>query len=157
LVVSTGEERLKPVDVDEAFDARMVLEVGAAQLTVGHVSDEQLAEFRRLAEATTPLLANGRFTDVAMFRETNAAFHGYLVELTGNQTLLDAHKRLSVLDYMAQALTPDVEVVGDIGQDHLDLVAAYERSDLAAAREIIISHSDHAKATMRAGIEKAAP
>src|SRR3954464_7174088 len=157
LVVATGEERLKPVDVDEAFDARMVLELGAAQLTVGQVSDEQLAEFRRLAEATTPLVADGHFTDVAAFRETNAAFHAYLVELTGNQTLALAHNRLSVLDYMAQALTPDVDVAGDIGQDHLDLVAAYERGDLAAARDIIIAHSDHAKATMRAGIEKATP
>jgi benzoate/toluate 1,2-dioxygenase reductase subunit len=157
LVVATGHEQLKPVDIHEAFDARMVLEVGAAQLTVGRVSDEQLAEFRRLAEATAPLVAEGHFTDVAGFRETNAAFHAYLVELTGNQTLADAHKRLSVLDYMAQALSPTVDVIGDIGKDHLDLVAAYESGDLAAARDIIVAHSEHAKATMLAGIEQAAP
>jgi len=157
IVVATGEERLKPVDVDEAFDARMVLELGAAQLTVGRLSGEQLAELRRRAEATAPLVADGRFTDVAGFRDTNAAFHAYLVELTGNKTLADAHGRLSVLDYMAQALSPDVDVVGDIIRDHRELVAAYEQGDLAAAREIIIAHSDHAKATMRAGIEKAAP
>src|SRR3954453_1584924 len=157
LVVATGEERLKPIDIDEAFDARMVLETGAAQLTVGRLSDEQLAEFRRRAEATAPLVADGHFTDVAAFRETNAAFHAYLVELTGNQTLARAHNRLSVFDYMAQALTPDVDVVGDIVKDHRELVAAYEQGDLAAARDIIIAHSDHAKATMRAGIEKATP
>jgi NAD(P)H-flavin reductase len=157
IVVATGEERLKPVDVDEAFDARMVLELGAAQLTVGNLSDEQLAELRRRAEATAPLVANGHFTDVVGFRETNAAFHAYLVELTGNQTLAGAHGRLSVLDYMAQALTPDVDVVGDIIEDHREIVAAYERGDLAAARDLIIAHSDHAKATMRAGIEKTAP
>jgi DNA-binding GntR family transcriptional regulator len=92
---------------------------------------------------------------VAAFRETNAAFHAYLVELTGNKTLALAHTQLRVLDYMAQALTPDVDVVGDIIQDHLDLVAAYERGDLAAARDLIAAHSEHAKATMRAGIEKA--
>jgi benzoate/toluate 1,2-dioxygenase reductase component len=157
LVVASGHEQLKPVDVDEAFDARMVLELGAAQLTVGRLSDEQLAEFRRLAEATAPLVADVHFTDVAAFRETNAAFHAYLVEMTGNKTLALAHNRLSVLDYMAQALTPDVDVVGDIIRDHLDLVAAYERGDLAAARDLIVAHSEHAKATMRAGIEKAAP
>jgi benzoate/toluate 1,2-dioxygenase reductase component len=157
LVVSTGHEQLKPVDIHEAFDARMVLELGAAQLTVGRVSDEQLAELRRRAEATAPLVAGGHFTDVAAFRETNAEFHAYLVELTGNQTLAGAHQRLSVLNYMAQALTTDVDVAGDVGQDHLDLVAAYERNDLAAAREIIIAHSEHAKATMLAGIEKATP
>jgi benzoate/toluate 1,2-dioxygenase reductase component len=157
LVVSTGHEQLKPVDIHEAFDARMVLELGAAQLTVGRVSDEQLAELRRRAEATAPLVAGGRFTDVAAFRQTNADFHAYLVELTGNKTLAGAHQRLSVLDYMAQALTTDVDVAGDVGQDHLDLVAAYEGNDLAAAREVIIAHSEHAKATMLAGIEKATP
>lgn len=155
LVVATGHEKLKPVDIHEAFDARMVLELGAAQLTVGRVSDEQLAELRRRAEATAPLIADGHFTDVGAFRETNAAFHAYLVELTGNHTLAEAHNRLRVLDYMAQTLSPTVEVVGDVGQDHLDLVAAYERGDLAAVREIIITHSEHAKATMLAGIEKA--
>jgi DNA-binding GntR family transcriptional regulator len=135
----------------------MVLELGAAQLTVGKVSGAQLAELRRLAEATAPLVADGHFTDVAAFREKNAEFHAHLVELTGNQTLARAHGRLSVLDYMAQALTPTVDVVGDIGQDHLDLVAAYESGDLAAARDVIIAHSEHAKATMLAGIEQAAP
>jgi DNA-binding GntR family transcriptional regulator len=55
---------------------------------------------------------------------------------------------------MAQALAPGVEVVGDVIQDHRDLVAAYERGDVAAARDIIVSHSEHAKATMRAGIER---
>jgi len=157
LVVATGHEQLKPVDIEEAFDARMVLELGAAQLTVGKAPAEKLTEFRRLAEATAPLVAGGHFTDVAAFRERNAEFHEYLVELTGNHTLVEAHKRLAVLDYMAQALTPDVDVVGNITQDHLDLVDAYERGDLAAARDIVVAHSEHAKATMMAGIEKAAP
>jgi benzoate/toluate 1,2-dioxygenase reductase subunit len=155
LVVATGEEHLKPADSDEAFDTRMVIELGAAQLTVEDLGDEQLHELRRLAEATEPLVIDGHFTDPAAFRDTNAAFHQYLVELTGNATLVEAYKRLSVLDYMAQALTPDVDVVGDIVQDHLDLVTAYERHDLGAVRDIIVAHTQHAKATMRAGIEKA--
>ncbi len=154
LVVETGQERLKPVESDEAFNARMVLEIGAAQLTVGKLSDEQLADMRGLAEATAPLVSDGHFTDVAGYRETNAAFHHWLIESTGNNTLIEAYKRLSVLEYMEQALTPDVDVVGDIIQDHLDIVAAYERGDLDAARDLIVSHSEHAKATMRAGIEK---
>jgi DNA-binding GntR family transcriptional regulator len=155
LVVETGQQRLRPVESDEAFDARMALELGSVQLTLGRLTDEQLAEFRRLAEATAPAVADGRFTDVAAYRETNAAFHNFLVEATGNATLIDAYKQLSVLEYMAQALTPDVDVIGDIVQDHRDLVAAFERGDIAAARDITVAHSDHAKATMRAGIEKA--
>jgi benzoate/toluate 1,2-dioxygenase reductase subunit len=145
LVVETGAEKLKPVEVDEAFDARMAIELGAVQLTVGKLSTDQLAEFRRLAEATAPAVADGHFADAAAYRESNAAFHAFFVEATGNATLVDAHRRLAVLDYMAQALAPGVDVVGDVVQDHRDLVNAYERGDVAAARE----------ATMRAGIERA--
>jgi hypothetical protein len=155
LVVETGAERLKPVESDEAFDARMALELGAVQLTLGRLTDEQLAEFRRLAEATAPAVADGQFANAVAYRETNAAFHGFLVESTGNATLIEAHRQLAVLDYMAQALAPGVDVVGDIVQDHRDLVAAFERGDLAAARDIVVSHTEHAKATMRAGIAKA--
>jgi benzoate/toluate 1,2-dioxygenase reductase subunit len=154
LVVETGAEKLKPVDVDEAFDARMAIELGAVQLTVGKLSAEQIGEFRRLAEGTAPGVAEGHFTDAAAYRESNAAFHAFLVEATGNATLVDAHRRLAVLDYMAQALAPGVDVVGDVVQDHRDLVDAYERGDVATARDIIVNHTEHAKATMRAGIEK---
>ena len=154
IVVESGAERLKPVESDEAFDARMALELGAVQLTMGRLTDEQLAEFRRLAEATAPAVTEGHFTDAAAYRETNAAFHSFLVEATGNATLVEAHRQLSVLDYMAQALAPGVDVIGDIVQDHRDLVGAFERGDLAAARDIVVSHTEHAKATMRAGIEK---
>jgi NAD(P)H-flavin reductase/ferredoxin len=155
LIVETGAVKLKPVESDEAFDARMALELGAVQLTMGRLSSEQLAEFRRLAEATASSVADGHFTDAAAYRETNAAFHGFLLEATGNATLIEAHRQLAVLDYMAQALVPGVDVIGDIVEDHLDLVTSFERGDLAAARDLVVSHTEHAKATMRAGIEKA--
>ena len=54
---------------------------------------------------------------------------------------------------MAQALTPSVELAADIAQDHRDMVDAFERGDLDAARTAIVTHTDHAKATMRAGVE----
>ena len=80
LVVETGEERLKPVDVDEAFETRMALELGAAQLTMGRLSGEQLAKLRRLAEATAPFAAGGRFTDLPAYSDANLAFHMFLIE-----------------------------------------------------------------------------
>ena len=154
LVIQTGEERLKPIDVDEAFDTRMALELGAAQLTMGRLSGEQLAKFRRLAEATAPLIVGGRVTDLQAFREANTAFHMFLVENTGNALLISTYKQLAVQEYIAKALTPDVEVVGDIIQEHRDLVTAFELGNLASARDIIAVHAQHSKATMSRAIEK---
>ena len=155
LVTETGSVHVKVGDSDEAFDTRMALELGAAQLIVGRLSDEQLTEYRRLAEATIPHVAGGRFADAAAFRETNAAFHLFPIEATGNATLIDAYRRLLVQEYMAQALTNSLELPADIAQDHRDLVAAFEAGDLGAAQAAFVAHTEHAKATMRVGIEQA--
>jgi NAD(P)H-flavin reductase/ferredoxin len=154
VVSEIGESHVKVVDSDEAFDARMALELGAAHLVVGNLLPEQLAEYRRLAEATAAHIKEGHFTDPVGFRETNAAFHLFPIEATGNATLVQAYRTLLVQEYMGHVLTPSVELVGDIAKDHLDIVDAFERRDLNALRSIIGDHTDHAKATMRVGIEK---
>jgi benzoate/toluate 1,2-dioxygenase reductase subunit len=153
LVTETGSVHLKVADVDEAFDIRMALELGAAQLTVGRVSEEQIGEYRRLAEAAEAHVGDGHFTDVAAFRETNAAFHLFPIQATGNATMIETYRRLQVQEYMAQALTPSVQLAADIAQDHRDMVDAFARGDLEAARTAIVAHTEHAKATMHAGIE----
>lgn len=140
-------------DVDEAFDARMALELGAAQLTVGRLSEEQIAEYRRLEEAAAQFVGDGRFTDPAGFREANAAFHMFPIEATGNATMIETYRRLQVQEYMAQALTPSTELAADIAQDHRDMVEAVAQGDIEAARTAIVAHTEHAKATMHTGIE----
>ena len=55
---------------------------------------------------------------------------------------------------MGQVLTPSVDLVGDITQDHVNMVEAFAQNDIDSLRRIIVEHNDHAKATMRAGIEK---
>ena len=46
VVSEIGESHVKVVDSDEAFDARMALELGAAQLVIGRLSADQLTEYR---------------------------------------------------------------------------------------------------------------
>ena len=154
VVSEIGESHVKAVDSDQAFDTRMALELGAAQLVVGKLSSEQLAEYRRLAEATGQHIKDGHFTDPAGFRETNSAFHLFPIEATGNPVLLEAYRKLLVQEYMGHVLTPSVDLVGNITQDHIDIVEAFENADFESLRRILGEHNDHAKATMRAGIEK---
>ncbi|WP_321922369.1 benzoate 1,2-dioxygenase electron transfer component BenC [Burkholderia sp. BCC1998] len=156
LVVQTGEERIAPVDVDEAFDLRMALELGAAQLTIGRLSSEQLITFRRLAEATAPFVSGQRFTDVPRYIEANHAFHLFTIEASGNTQLLALYRQLAVQDYIARALTDQIEIVGDIVQQHRDIVAAFELGDLNAARDVIALHARHSKATMSRALERMA-
>jgi benzoate/toluate 1,2-dioxygenase reductase component len=154
LVVQTSEERIAPVDVDDAFDLRMALELGAAQLTLGRLSSEQLIRFRQLAEATAPFVSGRRFSDVARYIEANHAFHMFTVEASGNAKLIALYRQLAVQDYIARALTDQIEIVGDVVQQHRDIVAAFELGDLNAARDVIALHALHSKATMSRALER---
>ncbi|RQS63538.1 cytochrome P450 [Burkholderia sp. Bp8963] len=156
LVVQTGEERIAPVDVDEAFDLRMALELGAAQLTMGRLSSEQLIIFRQLAEATAQFVSGRRFTDVPRYIDANHAFHMFTIEASGNAQLIALYRQLAVQDYIARALTDQIEIVGDIVQQHRDIVAAFELGDLNAARDVIALHARHSKATMSRALERMA-
>ncbi|WP_446430575.1 cytochrome P450 [Pseudocitrobacter faecalis] len=157
-MVQTGEEHIAPQDVDDTFDLRLALELGAVQLTMGRLSGAQLLEFRRLADATAPFVIGKRFSDVTRYAQANHAFHLFLIEASRNAPLIALYKQLAVQDYIGRALRDDIEIVGDIVQQHRDLVNAFEYGDMNAAREIIAQHALHSKATMsRALGKKSAP
>lgn len=157
-VVQTGEEHIAPEDVDDTFDLRLALELGAVQLTMGRLSGAQLLAFRQLAEATAPFVVGKRFSDVTRYAQANHAFHLFLIEASGNAPLITLYKQLAVQDYIGRALRDDIEIVGDIVQQHRDLVSAFEYGDINAAREVIAQHALHSKATMsRALGKKSAP
>jgi benzoate/toluate 1,2-dioxygenase reductase subunit len=155
VVSEIGEIHVKVPESDEAFDARMALELGASYMVAGTLSADQLAEYRKLAEATGQHIKDGQFLDAAGFREANAAFHLFPVAATGNDTLIQAHRRLLVGEYMGQVLSPSVALAGDITQDHLDIVDCFANGDLDRLRTVMAEHNEHAKSTMRAGIEAA--
>ena len=137
---------------DDAFDARLAIELGAAQLTVGKLSAERLADFRALAEATMPEIVDGHLVDVDAYVRATAAFHLCIVALTNNAALVQAYELLSIADMMSRAITiaSPGSVKPAMAEEHLALVAAYERADIAAVRELIIEHNLHARENQRA-------
>jgi 4-nitrophenol 2-monooxygenase / 4-nitrocatechol 4-monooxygenase, reductase component len=155
------EERghvVKPLDVatsDEAHDARMAIELGVAEMTVGRIGPDRLSELRRLAQATADILGRSDADGVSAFALANQEFHCYLVATVGNAALSAVYDQLSIADLISRALRTQDEIEGVLAHEHLNLVDAYERADLDAARDIIIRHTAHAKQTQRHGIERA--
>jgi len=121
----------------------------------GKLTADQLAEYRRLADATATHISGNKFSDSAGFREANAAFHLFPVQATGNPTLVDAHRKLLVTEYMGEVLTLTTDLVGDITHDHREIVDAFEKGDFERLRAVMVEHNEHAKLTMKAGIEAA--
>lgn len=140
---------------DAAFDAKLALELGVLELTVGRVASERLARFRELMTATTPYIQDGHFTDPAAYERANSLFHGYLIGLADNPVLSWLYDRLRIPEITARALSGDVRASPELVDEHRRLVEAYEHGDLTAAREVVKSHSERSKDTQRAGIESA--
>ena len=132
------------------FDARMALELAIVELTMGKLTPEQLTEFKVLAELAGKTLDGEKFVSSEEFTVTNEAFHEFLFNCVGNEHLLQAYSRLEVPATMAKVLRKEHWIDGSVDADHLQIVAAFEGQNLAAARTAIIAHNEHAKATMAA-------
>jgi flavin reductase (DIM6/NTAB) family NADH-FMN oxidoreductase RutF/DNA-binding GntR family transcriptional regulator len=153
-----GELVVTPVDLrsmEQALRARTAIELGAAELTLGRVSADQLRVLRERAWATAALSTGGRLVDIDAYIATDAAFHEYLVGLAESDTLVDAYRRLSIPTLMASLLRgyarPDAVLV----REHLALVDAYEAGSLDEVRRAIKAHNNHAQAISDAAIIEA--
>jgi flavin reductase (DIM6/NTAB) family NADH-FMN oxidoreductase RutF/DNA-binding GntR family transcriptional regulator len=139
---------------DDAHDAKLAIELGAAELVIDRLTPEQLARLRELAAAAGAHVRDGRFSDVDAYIEANQAFHRFIVDATGVKALADAYEQLSVPELMAQALLDDMDAAPHLVTDHDELVDALERRDMTAVRRVMVSHNEHAKQTQRAGIAR---
>ena len=148
-----GEEHPSVLSSDAVFDAREALELGALELTIGRLTSRQLTGYRLLAESTMPYVEGDRFVDAAAYTETNAAFHDYLFNMTGNEHLLQAYNNLGVKGRMHEVLRHATWCDPLVAQDHLDIVTAFEAGDRAAARRLISEHAKRSKLTMRRAME----
>lgn len=134
---------------DAQFDARMALELGVVELTMGRLDQARLAEYRMLAESANQYIEGDQFLDPEGFTAANAQFHEYLFACTGNDALLQAYQMLEVTQVMNSVLPNASWVSAEIVPEHLEIVSAFENGDRDAARYLFRRHTEHAKATMR--------
>lgn len=154
---SEGAYVINPLDAEgfgEALDARCMIEIGAAEQSIGDVSDEEVAELREKAEATVPYVEDGRFVDFERYMETNAAFHEYLVGLAKNDTLLASYRRLGVATTLLRTLH-SYEAKDSMIRDHLGIAEAFEAADLEEAKRVIRRHAEDSKRHGQHAIESA--
>ncbi|MCD1145539.1 FCD domain-containing protein [Kocuria sp. LUK] len=151
--LETGILEFRKEDSFAHLDARMGLELAVTELMSGRLSEEQLEQFRRLAEATTRSVGEGTVSDPEEYVRTNEEFHEYLFLVCDNPTLLESYRRLDVREQMAATFEKGTEIFARVAQDHLDVVEAFERGDKERAREVIMAHARDAKETMSGAID----
>jgi DNA-binding GntR family transcriptional regulator len=83
--------RLQPEDLLEAYVVRSAIEALAAKLAVPRMTDADIEDLAELAEKMTEAAKAGDGRTVA---QHDVSFHGRIVELSGNRTLLRVWRSL---------------------------------------------------------------
>jgi flavin reductase (DIM6/NTAB) family NADH-FMN oxidoreductase RutF/DNA-binding GntR family transcriptional regulator len=149
--------RINPLTVfasDQAYDARCTVEIGVAEQTVATVTDGDLDEMRHHVIATEATV-RGASPSLADFQRENRALHEHQVSLSRNHALVEFYRRLGISAISTRALEghdwPNMVMV----DHHAELFQAYRERDVAAAKDVIRRHNDHAKQVAREVIEAA--
>lgn len=140
-----GRFTLPPVPEPVLYDhyaAKLAVEVGVAQQTVGRITAEQLAELRRLMEATVGQVEGDTFKDPEAWIKANNEFHEYMVSLAGSRILLDTYRRLGLPGLERRTITSSTQASEDLIADHRAMVEAYETENLGLLLETLRDHAD---------------
>jgi len=153
--MQTGRLSFRKEDSMARLDARMGLELAVSELMIGDLTEEQLKQFRRLAEHTGDFVTEEGdvVTDVEGFVRANDTFHEYLFSLCDNPTFFDSYRSLDIYAQMNEALKDHGWLAPQICKEHLELVDAFEKEDLSTIRRIIMSHNEFARETMRKAMD----
>ncbi len=138
--------RMNARDVREIYELRLVLEPAAARLAVDRISDEQLHELRRLAEASERALHDHRPGELP---ELNTQFHGLLAEASGNATLARLLGTITerLISHQVFA-TGDREGQAELISGHGAIVDALAARDTEAAAQAVEGHLEGARTAL---------
>jgi DNA-binding GntR family transcriptional regulator len=125
-------------DMNAAYEARLVVEPGAARLAAQHRAAQPLARMRAAVTAQRRAIPNVRRSF-----EANRAFHLALVEASGNPFLLQLSERLWVTRigeaiYERQSETP--ERMGLDADEHEQILLAIESGNGRRAESLTRRH-----------------
>lgn len=126
----------------ESYAAKLAIELGVAESTVGKVSKEELLQLRAYMEATLEYVQDNHFTDPEAWIAANERFHEYMVQLAGSRVLLDTYQRLGLPGINARTISHATHASTALLDDHRELVEAYEAADIDRAIAVLRKHAD---------------
>ncbi|MEO3860535.1 flavin reductase [Acrocarpospora sp. B8E8] len=134
---------------DATFDARLAIELGVIELSVGQASPAELAELRARFERMAVLLVGDRFVDFDDYLDANYAFHEWLVGLAHNPLLTATFGGLSIKSVMTRSFGSTPMTSQKFIDVQRELTEAFERADRRAASESARAYCTLAKQRVR--------
>lgn len=126
----------------EEYEVRLVLELTAAERTVGKLSAQQLADLGEALQATLEAVGSDGSWDLHRYVQTNQRFHRLQFDFAGNDVLASLYASLRVSMLMERVLdgVPFKHEVAELGEQHTTLHRAHRQGDLTAAKRVIEAH-----------------
>ena len=127
-------------DLNELLDLRNILESGAVTLAAARITEHELQELTRLADASYDQQV---MSSLDQFVAANRSFHSAICRASGNRrlfeqviTCLDGLERFFYVGARSRDINPEVK------DDHHRLVNALREGAVGAAQEMIVEHND---------------
>ncbi|WP_439589949.1 GntR family transcriptional regulator [Hydrogenophaga sp.] len=131
----------------DAFEARRVIETGLIR-SARNIDKNAL---RRLRQHLKQEQAALKGDDVGQRSYLLGDFHVCLAECLGNQLLADTLRDFTARTTLIAMLYQSNHDAVQSCQDHVDIVAALERGDVAAAEQLMATHIGQVQAALRLG------
>lgn len=126
----------------EEYEVRLVLELTAAERTVGKLSAAQLTDLGEALRGTLQAIGPDGTWDLHRYVQTNQRFHRLQFDFAGNDVLASLYASLRVSMLMERVLEgiPFKDEVAELGEQHTALHRAHRQGDLKTARRVIEAH-----------------
>jgi DNA-binding GntR family transcriptional regulator len=141
--------------VEEAHEARLALELHAAELTVGRVAEAELAEFYRLTKRTIDPVHGAQIVDTSSYMIANKEFHEYQVDLARNTFISEMYRRLCIHQLMERTIIVlGVSAAGGSSSEHREIYNAVVAGDLDRTRTALRANVETGKRIANEAIEQ---
>jgi GntR family transcriptional repressor for pyruvate dehydrogenase complex len=120
----------------QLFEARKIVEVGAASLAAKYITDEQASALENCLEKS-----NESINDPQAFLEVDLELHKRITEAAGNPFIKRFLTSLNRIGLASRSRTVEIPGVKEkTVQDHREIVAAITNGDEDAAADAMLSH-----------------
>ncbi|RIK35644.1 MAG: GntR family transcriptional regulator [Chloroflexi bacterium] len=137
--------------VNDLYEVRKALESLAMRLAIRKLSQEHLEEIRTILDQVQEALDRG---DITAYTEADRRFHQAILQITGNETLIESLNRLAAQIQMVRILANrDPEVVERTAQERPRILAALEARDADTAARLMEEHIDGVRRSIVAQLE----
>jgi GntR family transcriptional regulator, rspAB operon transcriptional repressor len=145
--------QLELEDLLEALDVRLALDLFVAERMVETLSSEALASMRAAHQRMLDLSADAGEADYYLRQALDRQFHLVPAAALGNRRMLQLREQQHTHAQLARAQGASVRWER-ADQDHATILAAWERRDVQALRQAIVTHAAHARETLIAHVPR---